>query len=208
MTRFQLVASPAARVEKANEYAIEPTPGIFADLSHEADATNAASLASAMNSFGQLIRQRSRELSFLVCAEIVPGARKPRWYASCARDGGLREEAFLFTIMLDATIEDGTPPVRMWGAKAAPFQLSDRAPVWTDAEPDEFTPHAHGHLGYYGWLRMINARVQLLTNSRCSLFDRTDASIMTRRYKDRHHPFAVASELMSAGYCVPHNVTE
>lgn len=51
-----------------------------------------------------------------------------------------------------------------WGAPDQPFQLDTRIPIRHEAgrsaSHDRLWEYAGGHLGFYGWLRVVNRRIE------------------------------------------------
>ena len=50
-------------------------------------------------------------------------------------------------------------PVAEWGSPSTPFQLTGKPPVAREPVDESLWKYAQGHLGFYGFLRIANARV-------------------------------------------------
>ena len=57
---------------------------------------------------------------------------------------------------------------------------------------------AAGHVGFYGWLRATNARVQRLSQSTYTLLDIATVAGLRAAYAEGHHPRRVAQDALRA----------
>ena len=79
--------------------------------------------------------------------------------------------------------------VASWGGPDWPFQLAGRDAIRHRAglnpEHDRLWDYAGGHLGFYGWLRVVNRRIERVTT--VSLLDLPDR-LWRDEYDDRVPP--------------------
>ena len=50
--------------------------------------------------------------------------------------------------------------IASWGSAAEPFQVQGRPPIGQNPDQDRLSDYTAGHLGFHGWMRMVNARIQ------------------------------------------------
>jgi hypothetical protein len=84
-------------------------------------------------------------------------------------------------------------PVAEWGDEHQPFQIATRPPILHVAgrryAHDRLWEYADGHLGFYGWLRVVNRRIErkLFLDTGLGLMDMPDR-LWRDDYDDRVPP--------------------
>ncbi|MBB2157353.1 hypothetical protein HLH33_13695 [Gluconacetobacter diazotrophicus] len=197
MPTFILSAIPATRTIEQN---FASTPMALLNNVVEpvrVEARNVMEVAERVLTFGSSVATAQPGVSFLVCVRAARGQRKPRGFDTANRAEACHNAAWLHVVIAQPAPHANGPGIRMWGGRFTPFQLDGQAPIWPDTTPDEFTPHADGSVGLYGWLRAVNARIQCETKSLSNLFDVVSGVDLRERYRARTHPFDVAAELLA-----------
>lgn len=200
MPTFTLTAVPATRFEEGTYRSTEMMVGKRLGERVQIEARTIEEIAAAVLSFGRGIQTAHPERSFEVFVAIAKGQRKPRGFDAACQGGTLRNQAFLWTVCTTPSPYGEDAGVVMWGSRFTPFQLEGQPVILRDETPDEFTPHADGHLGLYGWMRMVNARIQRRTHCETMVFDHVSGVVLREHYRNRQHPFAVADDLLGTGH--------
>lgn len=85
-------------------------------------------------------------------------------------------------------------PVAAWGGPDTPFQLAGQPPVECKPVPDRLKAYTGDHSGFYGYLRITNARI--VRRVGVGLLDLPD-----RRWRDaydgRTHPCEAADDAVA-----------
>ena len=90
-----------------------------------------------------------------------------------------------------------------WGDATVPFQLVGKNPIiHRDDNPDHkgFWEYARGHLGFFGYLRVANRRIESKMEAACGtpfgLFELPDR-LWRDAYENRQHPLDAADEALA-----------
>jgi len=111
----------------------------------------------------------------------VPAA-DPAHYACAKHDGGSS------TAMAPLP---QYPVVAAWGGPSTAFQLAGKSPIERRPAPDRLWDYAGEHCGFYGFLRVANARIVGRTG--IELLDLSDRQ-WRAAYEGRVHPCAAADD--------------
>ena len=88
--------------------------------------------------------------------------------------------------------------VASWGSETEPFQIKDRPPIGQNPDRDSLSDYTAGHLGFHGWMRMVNARIR--TRAIIGAMDLPD-----RRWRDLYDeqvdPVEAADEALAEEGC-------
>jgi len=88
-------------------------------------------------------------------------------------------------------------PVGDWGGSSTPFQLVGKKPLLhlpgQSATRDDLYRYAAAHLGFHGWLRVANNRIQ--DRIRLGLLDLPDR-LWRDAYDERVHPCEAADDAL------------
>lgn len=85
-------------------------------------------------------------------------------------------------------------PVVAWGGPDMPFQLAGQPLIERRPAPDRLWDYAGGHCGFYGYLRIANARI--VRRVGVGLLDLSDRC-WRDDYADQAHPCEVADEAIA-----------
>jgi len=85
-------------------------------------------------------------------------------------------------------------PVAAWGDPSTAFQLAGKSPIERRPAPDRLWDYADGHLGFYGFLRVANARI--VRRVGVGLMDLSDRC-WRNSYEEQAHPGEAADEAIA-----------
>ena len=159
---------------------------------------------AAVKRFGERVRATHPHASFLISITVRKGDRKPRGFDAARRANGFGQQDHMHTVdersaaarTVDAAAGAAAfTPVAAWGGPTTPFRLAGRDPVEREPGDAGLWDHAGGHLGFYGFLRVAEARI--LGRVGVGLL-----SLADRRWRDaydgRVHPGEAADEAIAA----------
>jgi hypothetical protein len=161
-------------------------------------ATRLDQIRNAVGQYGERVAADRPRESFMIMILVPRGQRRPAGFEAAYRDGSLGTNAWVHEIFKSPVPMPDDDGVRMWGGPNTPFQFAECAPIWPDETPDEFTAPAAGHVGFYGWLRATNARVQRLSQSTYTLLDIATVAGLRAAYAECRHPRSVAQDALRA----------
>jgi hypothetical protein len=85
-------------------------------------------------------------------------------------------------------------PVAEWGDPSTPFQLAGKPPIGREPVNERLWEYARDHLGFYGWLRLADARICRKVG--VGLMDLSDR-LWRDSYDDEVHPGEAADEAIA-----------
>ena len=85
-------------------------------------------------------------------------------------------------------------PVAAWGDAGTPFQLAGKAPIERRPSDDGLWGYAQEHRGFYGYLRVADARIMRRTG--VGLLDLSDR-LWRDSYDEQVHPCEAADDAIA-----------
>ena len=85
-------------------------------------------------------------------------------------------------------------PVAEWGGRNTPFQLAGKPPIAREPVDESLWEYAQGHLGFYGFLRIADARITLKVG--IGLLDLRDR-LWRDSYDEHAHPGDAADDAVT-----------
>ncbi len=85
-------------------------------------------------------------------------------------------------------------PVAEWGDPSTPFQLAGKRPIWREPVDERLWEYAQEHLGFYGYLRLADARVTRKVG--VGLMDLPNR-LWRDSYDDQQHPGKAADKAIA-----------